>query len=216
MSDLFSDANHAQPGVEILDSGVVLLHGFALQQSESLKREINKIDQQSPYRQLTTPGGLKMSVTTTSCGDLGWHSDEYGYRYVRRDPISDLPWPKMPDSFLQLASCAAAKAGFDHYKPDACLINRYMPGNKMSLHQDKNELDFSAPIVSVSLGLPAVFMFGGLRRSDPVSKLLLHHGDVLVWGGPARLRFHGVMSLGQGHDPAWGSQRINLTFRKAG
>lgn len=216
MADLFSTSNQASSDVEVLDSGVMLLQGFVLNQADTLKTEIDMIATQSPYRQLITPGGLKMSVTTTSCGELGWHSDEYGYRYVREDPLTDRPWPAMPDTFLEIAHRAAQLCGFQNFKPDACLINRYLSGNKMSLHQDKNERDFSAPIVSISLGLPAIFQFGGLNRSDPVAKLKLHHGDVLVWGGASRLRFHGVLPLGQGTHSVWGNQRINLTFRRAG
>lgn len=216
MSDLFANLNQGSSDVEVLDSGIVLLHRFAQDQAQALRHAIELIAQQAPYRQLITPGGLKMSVTTTSCGEFGWHSDEYGYRYVRQDPLTGQFWPEMPELFLKLATQAAELSGFNGFKPDACLLNRYLPGNKMSLHQDKNERDFSAPIVSVSLGQSAVFQFGGLSRSDPVSKLQLHHGDVLVWGGQARLRFHGVMPIGHGSFPGWGEQRINLTFRKAG
>ena len=216
MANLFNDTNQASSGIEVLDSGVMLLQGFVLNQAEELKNEIDRIAQHAPYRQLITPGGLKMSVTTTSCGDLGWHSDECGYRYVSIDPLTQQSWPVMPDMFLKIARDAARMCGFENYQPDACLINRYLPGNKMSLHQDKNEHDYREPIVSISLGLPAIFQFVGLNRSDPVAKLQLHHGDVLVWGGPSRLRFHGVLPLSQGNHPIWGGQRINLTFRKAG
>lgn len=216
MSDLFAQLKHDDSPVEMLDAGISLLHGFAADQADVLRQGIDLVAKQSPYRQLITPGGLKMSVTTTSCGELGWHSDQYGYRYVRKDPLTNLAWPAIPDTFYRLAVQAAMLAGFEKFKPDACLINRYTPGTKMSLHQDKNERDYSAPIVSVSLGLNAIFQFGGLTRSDPVSKLELHHGDVLVWGAQARLRFHGVLPLGQGQHPGWGAQRINLTFRQAG
>lgn len=216
MSDLFASLQRDASPVEVLATGVSLLHGLASAQADILQQSIELVAQQSPYRQLMTPGGLKMSVTTTCCGELGWHSDEYGYRYVRKDPLTNLAWPAIPESFLKLATQAAELAGFENFKPDSCLINRYVPGTKMSLHQDKNERDFSAPIVSVSLGLSAIFQFGGLSRSDPVSKLQLHHGDVLVWGAEARLRFHGVLPLGQGQHPGWGAQRINLTFRRAG
>jgi alkylated DNA repair protein (DNA oxidative demethylase) len=152
----------------------------------------------------------------TNCGPLGWVSDSNGYRYEAVDPVSGLPWPHMPDAFRTLASNAATDAGFGKFIPDACLINRYEPGARLTLHQDKDERDFDQPIVSVSLGLPAVFVFGGLDRSDKVIRVNLTHGDVVVWGGPARLRYHGVLALKEGHHPLVGGHRINLTFRKAG
>lgn len=216
MPDLFASAGHDAPWIEELDAGVTLLHGFVTDQAQSLYKEITSITKRSAYRHLSTPGGFVMSVETTSCGAKGWFSDRYGYRYVSCDPVSDKPWPEMPESFLSLATNAAAAAGFEKFFPDACLINRYAPGAKMSLHQDKNERDFTAPIVSVSLGLPATFMFGGNSRSDPVTHLDLLHGDVLVWGGASRLRFHGVMPIATGQHPLCGMQRINLTFRLAG
>jgi alkylated DNA repair protein (DNA oxidative demethylase) len=156
-----------------------------------------------------------MSVAMTNCGGIGWVTDRTGYRYDALDPESGKPWPAMPSSFRELAGQAAAQAGFDRFSPDACLINRYQPGARMSLHQDKDELDFGAPIVSVSLGLPAIFLFGGLKRSDKASRFRLQHGDIAVWGGPARLLFHGVAPLADGEHPVMGRQRINLTFRKA-
>ena len=216
MADLFFSSDPGQPWTEQLDRGVSLLHGFAAEQAQDLYKEILSISERSAYRHLTTPGGFVMSVQTTSCGTRGWFSDRYGYRYVTRDPESDAPWPEMPALFLSLAGTAAAAAGFEGFVPDACLINRYVPGSKMSLHQDKNERDFSAPIVSVSLGLPATFMFGGQQRSDPVKHLDLLHGDVLVWGGVSRLRFHGVIPVAPGQHSLCGAQRINLTFRLAG
>ena len=151
----------------------------------------------------------------TNCGGVGWVTDRTGYRYDGSDPESGKPWPAMPGSFLQLAEQAADRAGFEPFSPDACLINRYQPGARMSLHQDKDENDFSAPIVSVSLGLPAIFLFGGLKRSDKPRRLRLEHGDVVVWGGPARLAFHGVAPLADGEHALLGRQRINLTFRRA-
>ncbi len=216
MADLFASQDDNEPWVEPLDRGVFLLHRFAAAQAAELYTLILAISERSSYRHLTTPGGFVMSVQTTSCGTRGWFSDHYGYRYVTQDPVSSEPWPELPEKFLSLASTAAAAAGFDGFVPDACLINRYVPGAKMSLHQDKNERDFSAPIVSVSLGLPATFMFGGLERNDPVKHLDLLHGDVLVWGRESRLRFHGVMPVAPGHHPLCGAQRINLTFRLAG
>jgi len=156
-----------------------------------------------------------MSIAMTNCGTAGWVTDRTGYRYDGRDPESGRPWPPMPEAFANVAAQAAARAGFDGFAPDACLINRYEPGARLSLHQDKNERDFKAPIVSVSLGLPAVFLFGGSRRADTPRRVPVAHGDVVVWGGPARLRYHGVMPLKEGQHPLMGECRVNLTFRKA-
>jgi alkylated DNA repair protein (DNA oxidative demethylase) len=163
---------------------------------------------------MVTPGGHQMSVAMTNCGNVGWVTDRSGYRYDTSDPEAAKPWPKMPASFRELAAQAAAQGGFEGFAPDACLINRYAPGARMSLHQDKDELDLAAPIVSVSLGLPAIFLFGGLQRSDKPQRFRLEHGDVAVWGGPARLFFHGVAPLADGEHTLLGRQRINLTFRK--
>jgi alkylated DNA repair protein (DNA oxidative demethylase) len=156
-----------------------------------------------------------MSVAMTNCGTRGWVSDNTGYRYDAIDPESGKPWPRMPPVFMKLAQDAAASAGFENFQPDACLVNRYEPGSRLTLHQDKNECGFDAPIVSVSLGIPAVFLWGGLRRKDKPERLGLVHGDVMVWGGPARLRYHGVLPLKQGGHPLTGGYRINLTFRRA-
>jgi alkylated DNA repair protein (DNA oxidative demethylase) len=164
---------------------------------------------------MVTPGGYSMSVAMTNCGQAGWVTDRKGYRYTSCDPANNRPWPALPDIFASLAENAARAAGFAEFNPDACLINRYEPGARLTLHQDKNEADFTAPIVSLSLGLPAVFLFGGLNRRDRPDRILLNHGDALVWGGPARLVYHGVMPLKEGHHPYLGRQRINLTFRKA-
>lgn len=157
-----------------------------------------------------------MSVALSNCGRLGWTTDHDGYRYTPADPLSGRPWPDMPPAFAALGREAAAAAGFAGFEPDACLLNRYEPGARMSLHQDRNERDFSAPIVSVSLGMPAVFLFGGLARSDPAARVPLFHGDVVVWGGADRLRFHGVLPLKDRPHPRLGSLRLNLTLRKAG
>jgi alkylated DNA repair protein (DNA oxidative demethylase) len=165
---------------------------------------------------MTTPGGYRMSVAMTNCGSLGWVTDRSGYRYDSIDPESGKRWPAMPDAFLQLAIHAAREAGFPNFTPDACLVNRYEPGTKLSLHQDKDEKDFTQPIVSVSLGVPATFLFGGTRRADKTERIALRHGDVVVWGGPARLRYHGVGPLKDAVHPLLGNTRINLTFRKAG
>jgi len=191
--------------------GLSILRGFALPDDSALVAAIEDIAAIAPFRHMTVPGGGRMSVAMTNAG-VGWVADTKGYRYSREDPESGQPWPDMPPVFLDLARRAAAAAGFA-FTPDGGLINRYEPGAKMGLHQDKNEGDFSAPIVSVSLGLPAAFQFGGLKRSDPVEKISLHHGDVAVWGGPARKSFHGVLTLKAGHH-AIGGHRYNLTFRK--
>ena len=156
-----------------------------------------------------------MSVAMTNCGSLGWISDETGYRYDNIDPDSGRTWPSIPDSMLKLATGAAEEAGFQQFTPDACLINRYETGAKLSLHQDKNERDFGQPIVSVSLGIPGTFLFGGTTRSGKTMRVPVVHGDVVVWGGPARLRYHGVMPLKGGFHPQLGANRVNLTFRKA-
>lgn len=195
--------------------GAVMLPGFARTDADAVFAAVTDIAKQAPFRRPVTPGGYSMSVGLTSCGLRGWVSDASGYRYAPRDPASGRPWPPMPDRLRSLAERAAAGAGFPGFAPDACLINRYFPGSRMSLHQDRNERDLGAPVVSVSLGLPAVFMFGGLKRSDRPLHLLLQHGDVVVWGGEARLRFHGVQPLKAGHHPLAGGQRINLTFRKS-
>jgi alkylated DNA repair protein (DNA oxidative demethylase) len=176
---------------------------------------LDEITAQAPFRHMSTPGGFEMSVAMTNCGDRGWITDRRGYRYDGNDPVSGAAWPAMPPAFRALASQAAEQGGFAGFAPDACLINCYEPGARMSLHQDRDETDFSAPIVSVSLGLPAIFMFGGLKRSDKPARYRLEHGDVVVWGGPSRLFFHGVAPLADGEHALLGRKRINLTFRKA-
>lgn len=213
MRDLF-DGDVAELRDVQLAPGAMLLAGFARPLEAPLIEAVNAIIARAPFRHLITPGGHRMSVAMTNCGRVGWVSDRSGYRYDAIDPESGMPWPQMPDVFAGLAAQAAAKAGFADFRPDACLINRYEPGAKLSLHQDKDELDFNAPIVSVSLGLPATFLFGGLNRSDKTARYRLTHGDVVAWGGPARLAYHGVMPLADGEHPLLGNQRINLTFRK--
>jgi alkylated DNA repair protein (DNA oxidative demethylase) len=195
--------------------GAVLLRGFAGPAEAALIAALRDIVAQAPFRQMLTPGGHQMSVAMTNCGEAGWVTDRTGYRYDTSDPVSGKSWPAMPPSFRELAGRAADRAGFEGFSPDACLINRYLPGARMSLHQDKDEDDFGAPIVSVSLGLPAIFQFGGLKRSDKARRFRLEHGDIAVWGGPARLAFHGVAPLADGEHALMGRQRINLTFRKA-
>jgi alkylated DNA repair protein (DNA oxidative demethylase) len=198
-----------------LAPGAVLLRGFALPEEAALMAGLDEVVAQAPFRHMVTPGGFRMSVAMTNCGPLGWVTDKSGYRYEAVDPLSQRPWPAMPESFMRLATTAAAAGGFNRFSPDACLVNRYEPGAKMSLHQDKDERDFSQPIVSVSLGIPAVFQFGGMKRSEDTLRVNLAHGDVVVWGGPARLRYHGVLPLKSGHHPLLADHRINLTFRKA-
>ncbi len=186
-----------------------------MQNEHELLNELNRVAETAPFRHMVTRGGFRMSVAMTNCGSVGWVSDRNGYRYDPIDPVTGEPWPTMPGAFLRLAADAAREGGFPHFAPDACLINRYAPGAKMSLHQDRDEKDFGQPIVSVSLGLPAVFQFGGLKRSEKPQRIELTHGDVIVWGGPARLRYHGVLPLKDGSHPDLGSYRLNLTFRKA-
>ena len=213
MSSLF-DAGSSPPSPELLEEGALLLRRFADAQSAQLLHEVDRIAAAAPFRHLVTPGGYTMSVAMTNCGRVGWVSDRSGYRYHPNDPDTGTPWPPLPESFLDLSVRAAAEAGFPNYNPDACLINRYVAGAKLSLHQDRDEKDAWAPIVSVSLGLPAVFLWGGNRRSDPVRRLRLESGDVVVWGGPARFVYHGVAPLKDGEHPLTGNTRINLTFRK--
>lgn len=220
--DLFSE--DARSWREDLCPGALVLRNSVQPREASLLAALDDITDAAPLRHLVTRGGFRMSVAMTNCGDYGWWSDRSGYSYTRIDPLTGKAWPAMPKVFRELAKNAAASAGFDNFEPDACLINRYAPGARLSLHQDKNERDFSQPIVSVSLGLPATFLFGGLQRTDKSQRVLLTHGDVVVWGGEARLRFHGVAALKSrgkpeekpGIHPQLDECRINLTFRKAG
>ena len=214
--DLFNDPLQPQAAQEQLAPGAVLLRGVAQSMDAELLHAIESVFAQAPLRHMQTPGGYTMSVGTTSCGSLGWVSDARGYRYAAQDPLSGQPWPAMPACFVGLARGAAAQAGYDNFAPESCLINTYLPGAKLSLHQDKDEKDLSAPIVSVSLGLPAVFLFGGAKRSDKPQRYRLLHGDVVVWGGPSRLDYHGVLPLADGDHALLGSRRINLTFRRVG
>lgn len=216
ISDLFGHAAPAALRDEPLCEGAVVLRGFALADQRDLLHAIDAIATQAPFRHLITPGGFRMSVGMTNAGPLGWVSDRRGYRYDPIDPDSGKPWPPLPDVFRNLATSAAAQAGFSGFVPDACLINRYVPGTRLTLHQDRNERDFEQPIVSVSLGISAVFLFGGMQRADRAMRVPLAHGDVVVWGGPARLRYHGVLPLKPNHHEALGECRLNLTFRRAG
>ena len=213
MTSLF-DGDSVFKSCEPLEEGAVLLRGFAAAVAPSLIEEVSRIAKQSPFRLLETRGGYHMSVAMTNCGRVGWVSDRTGYRYDPIDPQTGVPWPAMPDAFREIAALAAAEAGFENYDPDDCLINRYVEGSKLGLHQDRDEKDPWAPIVSVSLGKPAVFLWGGKRRSDPLRRVLVENGDVAVWGGPARFVYHGVAPLKDGWHPLTGAHRLNLTFRK--
>jgi alkylated DNA repair protein (DNA oxidative demethylase) len=209
MPDLFTEPR------ETMAPGALLLRGFALPHETELLAAIEAVAAAAPFRNMMTPGGYTMSVAMTTCGTAGWVTDRKGYRYSPTDPLSGEPWPPMPAPFMALATEAAAEAGYANFAPDSCLINRYEPGTKLSLHQDQDEKDLSQPIVSVSLGLPATFLFGGPKRGDPTAKYPLVHGDIAVWGGPSRLFFHGVATLKAGDHPLLGKKRINLTFRRA-
>jgi alkylated DNA repair protein (DNA oxidative demethylase) len=215
--DLFADEEPGQPPRrERIGEQSWVLKGFALPWLERLLPALEAVLATAPFRQMVTPGGFTMSVALSSCGTWGWTTDRSGYRYTRHDPETGRPWPPMPEVFLQLAQAAAREAGFTEFVPDSCLINRYIPGAKMSLHQDKDEKSYAAPIVSVSLGLPAMFLFGGFERADKSQRVPLLHGDIVVWGGVDRLRYHGVLPIKDGQHPHWGEQRINFTFRTAG
>ena len=214
---LFDDAHDTSPGgIEWLGAQACVLRGQASPHAAELIQAVAAVVTQAPFRHLVTPGGATMSVGMSNCGSLGWVSDRRGYRYSAQDPGSGQPWPAMPAVFRQLAQQAAQAAGFDAFEPDACLINRYTPGTRLSLHQDRDEQDHQHPIVSVSLGMPATFLFGGLTRAERPERILLQHGDVVVWGGVDRLRFHGVAPLKDQPHPDLGSVRLNLTFRRAG
>lgn len=214
-ADLFEAVPDVRPSREAMADGAVLLRGFVKPFESELLAGLREIIAQAPFRRMFTPGGHQMSVAMTNCGNAGWVTDHTGYRYDGVDPTSAKPWPAMPAVFRLLAEKAAGEGGFENFVPDACLINRYVPGARMSLHQDRNENDFAAPIVSVSLGIPATFLFGGPKRADKPQRYRLEHGDVVVWGGPSRLFFHGVAPLAEAEHAVMGRQRINLTFRKA-
>lgn len=211
VSDLFAGARTRVP----LDCGAWLLGGFALREASALISTMKDIADQAPFRQLETPGGRRMSVAMTNCGSAGWVSDRHGYRYTERDPLSGSAWPSMPPLFLDLARRAAEAGGYGNFVPDACLINRYAPGTRLTLHQDRNEANLDAPIVSVSLGVPATFLWGGRNRSDRTRRHSLYHGDVVIWGGPARMTYHGIDTLAKSNHDATGELRFNLTFRSA-
>jgi len=209
--DLFADRQSPR---QLLDEGVVLLPDFA--DSAVLLALIREVSDEAPFRHMRTPGGRRIGVAMTNCGELGWLSGPGGYRYGDLDPLTDRPWPAMPAMFRDLASEAARLAGFAQFRPDACLINRYQAETRLGAHRDEDERDFSQPIVSVSLGLPAEFVLHGASRSGRGRVVALHDGDVLVFGGPARLIYHSVRALKPGRHPLTGEYRYNLTFRRAG
>jgi DNA oxidative demethylase len=200
---------------QVLCDGARVLPGFAAADSPALLAALESVCDHAPFRHMVTPGGFRMSVAMTNCGSWGWVTDRRGYRYSETDPTTGARWPVMPRAFASLAARAAQAAGFGEFAPDACLINRYQPGARLTLHQDKDERDLRQPIVSVSLGLPATFQFGGLERATRCCRVPLEHGDVVVWGGPARLFHHGVLPLKDGAHVATGPYRINLTLRRA-
>jgi alkylated DNA repair protein (DNA oxidative demethylase) len=214
VKDLLEEAHHSV-SEEPLGEGAVLLRGFATPVLKPLLTAITEVTARAPFRNMVTPGGFTMSVAMTNCGEAGWITDRRGYRYDPIDPLTGHAWPALPAAFRELAARAAAAGGFAGFAPDACLLNRYEAGTRLTLHQDKNERDFAQPIVSVSLGLPAIFLFGGLKRNDRPRRYLLESGDVVVWGGPARMAYHGIEKLAAGEDPLTGTYRFNLTFRKA-
>jgi len=214
MNDLFAEVTPADE-MEKLADGAFVFRRFAAESAESIVQTVSQIAKASPFRHMITPGGHRMSAAMTNCGPAGWITDRHGYRYATIDPETDAAWPPIPLAFHQLAETAAERAGFAGFKPDSCLINRYEPGAKLSLHQDRNEKSYESPIVSVSLGLPTKFLFGGLTRNERAWRIRLESGDVVVWGGPSRLAFHGVDTLEDGDHPLTGRCRLNLTFRKA-
>lgn len=212
MLDLFAGD---EPWEEPLAEGATILRRFAREEAAALMMEIHSLAQQAPFRHMVTPGGHIMSVAMTNCGSVGWSTNQHGYLYSPRDAQTGQPWPQIPTAFRVLSDRASLAAGYHNFEPDACLINRYAPGTKLSLHQDKDEPNLGQPIVSVSLGLPAVFQFGGLQRSDTLKRVMLEHGDVVVWGGASRLFYHGILPLKPGFHPLTDTFRYNLTFRKA-
>lgn len=211
--DLLANLNAGER--ERLGPGSWILRGFALPDVDAVLAAIATVTDASPPRHMVTPGGHAMSAALTNCGPLGWVSDRRGYRYSALDPVTGQPWPAMPPALRKLAVEAAAQAGYPGFRPDACLVNHYAVGARMGLHQDKDERDIAAPIVSMSLGMAATFLFGGEARGDATRRVRLEHGDVVIWGGVDRLRYHGIAPV-RGHaHPQLGEQRINLTFRTA-
>lgn len=215
MTDLFDDGPVDEPRRDDVAAGAVLMRGWAMPLETEILAALEAVVAEAPFRRMITPGGFQMSVAMTNCGKAGWVTDRKGYRYTPNDPETGRPWPRMPSVFQRLATEAAEEAGYRSFVTDACLINRYEPGTRLSLHQDRNERDFTQPVVSVSLGLPATFQFGGPKRADPPRRITLRHGDVVVWGGATRLNYHGVLALKEGNHPTLGRMRLNLTLRKA-
>ncbi|SFR53172.1 DNA-N1-methyladenine dioxygenase [Marinobacter daqiaonensis] len=217
MPDLFTQLSDSSDGdsPEVLGTDAYLFRGYALSMAGALLTGIGEVSARSPFRQMKTPGGRSMSAAMTGCGQYSWVTDARGYRYTDLDPDTGRPWPAMPVAFRDLATAVAAAAGFSGFVPDVCLINRYQSGARMGLHQDRDEQDFRWPIVSVSLGVPAVFLWGGLKRGGSPARLTLEHGDVLVWGGEDRLRYHGIAPVKEGRCDVTGHVRYNLTFRRA-
>ena len=213
--DLFDTVHDGDTWTETICTDALVLRQFAASNMPEIVTAVAQVIKQSPFRHMQTAGGYTMSAALSSCGKVGWVSDHAGYRYSTIDPQTGLPWPEMPKALYNFAQKAAAEAGYEHFQPDACLINQYTVGAKMSLHQDSNEKNFNAPVVSISLGLPATFLFGGLQRSDKTTKVPLTHGDVVVWGGESRLNFHGINPIKAGCHPRLGERRINITFRVA-
>lgn len=213
--DLFGNMPAGEGGPEPVGKDAVILRGFASSEAPALLQTVMDIAAISPFRHLLTPGGLRMSVAMTNAGSLGWVSDRRGYRYQPTDPRTGQPWPPMSQAMLDLAGRGAAAAGFESFVPDVCLINRYVPGARLSLHQDRDEADFAQPIVSISLGIPAIFLLGGVARGERPLRTWLAHGDAVVWGRSARLAYHGVLPLKPDYHPMLGATRINLTFRRA-
>jgi alkylated DNA repair protein (DNA oxidative demethylase) len=213
--NLLSSIRHSSTSTEALAQGATLLRGFASSDTAALMEALKQVIVAAPFRHMVTPGGFRMSVAMSNCGRVGWVTDRIGYRYAPVDPTTRRPWPPIPATFMRLATRAAAAGGFAGFAPDVCLINRYEPGAQLSLHQDKDERDFGAPIVSVSLGVSATFLFGSAHRRDRPRRVRLENGDVVVWGGPARMAFHGIAPLAESDHPLTGRCRVNLTFRKA-
>lgn len=216
IDDLFS-SSAPEDSRESYGAETFLFPGHVRKHDLQLINLIEDISKQSPFRHMVTPSGFQMSVAMTNCGDLGWISGKHGfYHYAKNDPATEKPWPKMPSLIYEIAVSAAEKAGFTGFNPDSCIVNRYKPGAKLGLHQDSDEVDFSKPVVSISLGLPGIFLLGGCNRNDPIEKLMLNHGDVVVWGGVDRMRFHGIEPIKEGCHPLAGSFRYNLSIRQAG
>lgn len=210
MPDLFSNN---RPPIEEIYPDLFVLANFV--DTNPLMVQVERITKVSPFRKMMTPNGHYTGVALTNCGDFGWTSDRNEYRYSSSDPLNNQPWLAIPESFKALAKNAAHVAGFKDFEPDACLINQYLIGTKLGSHQDKNEKDFSQPIVSVSIGLSAVFQIFGNQRAGQAINYRLYDGDVVVWGNSARLCYHGVRTLSAAELDPTCQQRINITFRKS-